>query len=95
MKKMAFYEVGKGRFASEAQALFEQAQIEARERNADVAVVLKIIVSPPDHKSPNYGNLAYSTDMKVPPRKSMQYITELKDGVIVSDGESVADILQL
>lgn len=94
-KKLAFFEVGKGRLYSEFQSIFEQAQIEARERNAEIVCTLKIRVQPPEATDVRFGKIQYETDLRVPPRKSMQYTTELMDGVIVQDGDSMTDILQL
>lgn len=47
-KKLGFFEIGQAKLASEVQSLFEQAQIEAAERNGAVTVVLKIHVAPPE-----------------------------------------------
>ena len=95
MKKLAFFEIGKGKLYSEFQCIFEQAQIEARERNAEVVCVLKIKVKPPESSDNRYGKISYETDMKTPAKKSMEFTTELMDGVVVNDGNSIADILQL
>ena len=94
-KKLAFFEVGKGKLYSEFQCLFEQAQIEAKERNAEVTCILKIKVGPPESSDNRYGKISFETDLKTPPRKSMEFTTELLDGVVVNDGNSIADILQL
>lgn len=93
--KLAFWQVGRGRLASEVQSLFEQAQIEARERNATVTVALKINVHPPESSDSRFGKISYNTHMKVPEKKSMEFTTELIDGVIVTDGKDEADILQI
>lgn len=94
-KKLAFFEIGKGKLYSEFQCIFEQAQIEAKERNAEVVCVLKIKVKPPESSDNRYGKISYETDMKTPAKKSMEFTTELMDGVVVNDGNSIADILQL
>jgi hypothetical protein len=95
IKKLAFFEVGKGKLYSEFQCIFEQAQIEAKERNAEVTCILKIRVAPPETSDNRYGKISYETDMKTPPRKSMEFTTELIDGVVVNDGNSISDLLQL
>jgi len=95
LKKLAFFEIGKGKLYSEFQSIFEQAQIEARERNAEIVCVLKIKVKPPESSDNRYGKISYETDMKTPAKKSMEFTTELIDGVVVNDGNSIADILQL
>lgn len=95
IKKLAFWEVGRGKLASEVQAIFEQAQIEARERNAVCTVSLKINVHPPEATDNRFGKISYATVMKVPEKKSMEFTTELLDGVIVNDGKDEADLLQL
>ncbi|MDD5394919.1 MAG: hypothetical protein PHE17_18025 [Thiothrix sp.] len=94
VKKLGFYEIGQGKLASEVQALFEQAQIEARERNQGVSVELKIFVDPPEASDVRFGKVSFSTLLKVPPHKSMDYTTELKDGVIINTGDSMLDLLQ-
>jgi hypothetical protein len=94
-RRLAFYEVGKGKLLSEFQALFEQAQIEAAERNAEVICVLKIHVQPPEATDKKFGRVSYETSIRVPARKSMEFTTELVGGVIVDDGDSQADLMQL
>ena len=94
-KKLAFFEIGKGKLYSEFQGIFEQAQIEAKERNAEIVCVLKIKVKPPESSDNRYGKISYETDMKTPAKKSMEFTTELMDGVVVNDGNSIADILQI
>lgn len=94
-KKLAFFEIGKGKLYTEFQSIFEQAQIEAKERNAGVTCILKIHVGAPETSDNRYGKISYETDMKTPARKSMEFTTELMDGVVVNDGNSIADILQL
>jgi len=85
-KKLAFFEIGKGHLFSEFQAIFEQAQIEAKERNAEVTCSLKIRVWPPESQDNHFGKILYETDLRVPAHKSMEYTTELEDGVIINDG---------
>lgn len=93
-RKLGFFEIGQGKLATEVQALFEQAQIEAAERSALVTVVLKIHVAPPEQTDKRFGKVAYSTQMNVPAHKSMVYTTELKDGSIINTGDSLVDLLQ-
>jgi hypothetical protein len=93
-KKLAFYEIGEGKLASEVQALFEQAQIEAAERKGIATVVLKIFVGAPEQSDPRFGKVAYSTALNVPAHKSMVYTTELRDGVVIRTGDSIIDVLQ-
>jgi hypothetical protein len=94
-RKMAFTEIGGGKLAAEVQCLFEQAQVDAMKRNAKVRVNLTIIVGPPETEDRNFGHVSFRTSTVVPPRESMQYTTELSEGVIVASGESEADLLQL
>ena len=94
-KKLAFFEVGKGKLFTEFQGLFEQAQIEAKERNAEVVCSLKIRVRPPEKEDNHFGKILFETDLRVPAHKSMEYTTELEDGVIINDGNDIGDILQL
>jgi hypothetical protein len=93
-KKLAFYEIGQGSLFRDFQAEFEQAQITAREQNDTVVVILKIAVLPPEISDGRFGHCKYSVDTKNPSKKSVVYTTELKDGIIVNDGEDMADILQ-
>lgn len=95
LQKLAFWQVGRGKLASEVQSLFEQAQIEARERNAPVTVSLKINVLPPEASDSRFGKISYSTNLKVPEKKSMEFTTELLDGVIINVGKDESDLLQL
>lgn len=94
-RKLAFYEIGKGTFAAEMQGLFEQAQVDAQEIGAPVKIVSTIIIHPPEKSDSRYGKIQYKSRCVVPEKVSMEYTTELANGVIVNDGKSVEDILQL
>jgi hypothetical protein len=94
LKKLAFYEIGKGSLFREMQSVFEQAQITARDENGTVVVSLKIHVMPPEITDGRFGHIAYQIGVANPPRKSVKYTTELRDGLIINDGEDMADVLQ-
>ena len=97
-RKLAFYEVGKGKFAELMQENFEKAGKLALKRNAPITVTSSITVYPPAMQGAEFepfGDVSFNVGMKVPPISSRKFSTEIKkDGVILQDGESVADILQ-
>lgn len=93
-RRLAFYEIGKGAFAEKVQAEFEQAQICARETQSPVTVTVKIIVAPPDKNDVRYSRVGFTVKTALPDYKSIPYTAELRDGIIVSTGEDVADVLQ-
>jgi len=94
LKKLAFYEIGKGSLFREMQSIFEQAQITARDENGTVVVSLKIHVMPPEVTNGKFGHIAYQIGVSNPARKSVKYTTELIDGIIINDGNDMDDILQ-
>jgi len=93
-KRMAFYELAKGRFSQLVQEEFEQAQIIVAKTGAPVKITQTIMVYPPEGQDKNFGGIAYEIKTTLPARKSMKYTTELKDGFIVSDGTDITDVLQ-
>jgi hypothetical protein len=93
-RRMAFYEIGRGMFAQQMQAEFEQAQIVATERNLPVKVTATILISPPDAKDPRFGLVGYKIKAAYPEIKSAVYTTELKDGSIIADADDVAGLIQ-
>ena len=94
-RRMAFYEIGRGSFAQQMQAEFEQAQIVAAERNLPVKLSATILISPPDAKDPRFGLVGYKIKASYPDIKSAVYTTEIKDGAIVADADDVAGLIQM
>jgi hypothetical protein len=99
LRKMGFWEIGKNTkkaLLPTVQTLFEQAQIEARERGSKAEVTLKILVKAPDEADGRrgWGKVSFSTAIKVPRDESKEFVTEVVDGVIVGTGDSQLDILQ-
>jgi len=98
IRKMGFWEIGKNSknaLTPKVQALFEQAQIEARERNGKTSVTLQIDIKPPSNEEEGkWGKVSFKTSMSVPKDKSREFTTELVDGIAVGSGDSQLDILQ-
>jgi hypothetical protein len=94
IKKMAFYEIGKGKFSQNIQEDFERAQVVSNQTGLPVKITAEIIVYPPERSEENYGAVAFGVKTTLPARKSMKYTTELKDGFIISDGNDISEILQ-
>ena len=86
-KKLAFWEVAKGRLAQDIQDDFEAAQAIAFDRGVRTKVLLEITIHPPEKGEENYGNLEYKHEVKEPAKTSIKYATLLKDGVIVRDSK--------
>ena len=97
-RKMGFWEIGKktkNALVPKFQALFEQAQIEALERNGKTSVTLVIDIKPPSADDEGkWGKLSFKTFMNVPKDKSRDFTTELQDGIAIGSGENQLDILQ-
>lgn len=93
-RKLAFFEIAKGNFAREMQDEFESAQRIAADRQGKVRIVAQIDIVPPSEDNPRFGEILYQIQVKTPPLKSPPYITEHRCGVIVSDGENVAEAIQ-
>ena len=93
-RRMAFYELGKGKLFQLMQGEFEQAQIIAMERNVGVKVCLEIMVAPPDINDPRFGQVKFKVQSKLPAKESAIYTTELESGLVISDGDDLADVLQ-
>ena len=92
-KKMPFYEIGKGRYAMLMQEEFERAQQIAFRNNAEVKVTSVIKIIPPE-EGEAYGQIEFQVKLGIPARKSLAYTTEIKNGMIVSEGDDINDIMQ-
>lgn len=94
-KRMAFYELGKGRLAQLAQAEFERAQVISAKTGAPVKITTTIVVYPKEGSDEHFGGVAFEVKITLPATKSMKYTTELSDdGYIISEGTDVDDLLQ-
>lgn len=93
-RKLAFYEIAGGSFADEMQNEFEAAQKIAVDRQGKVRITAQIDIVPPSEDNPRFGEISYQVQVKTPPRKSPAYVTEHRDGIIVSDGEDIAEAIQ-
>lgn len=93
-RRMAFYEICGGKFAHEVQQEFEDAQAELLARGGRVQISVNIFLVAPPPGDPNFGGIKYSVSTKYPKIESREFTTEFRDGCIVSDGESVAELLQ-
>ena len=93
-KKMAFYEIGRGKFAMWMQEEFERAQKIANESHSEVTISSIIKISPPESEEDCFGKIGFSIKVNRPQRKSIPYTTEIDNGVIVGDGIDIGDILQ-
>jgi hypothetical protein len=94
IKKLAFWELDNGRCGLKAQAEFEQAQITARDRGVPVTVTLQITVMPPDVEDSRYGGVIYKVHSHSPIKPSKLITTELREGIIINDGEDLVALLQ-
>lgn len=93
-RKMAFYELRRGKLALDVQRQFEIAQLKAVEVGRKTSVTLKIEVFPPENKDERFCRLSYKVDTKLPPRESSKFSAELKNGLIVADGNDPIDVIQ-
>lgn len=94
-RKMAFYEIQKGKLALDMQTAFEEAQKQAFVHQSPAKVNLTIAVYPPANRNENFGQVQYAISKSLPSTKSMKLTTILSaDGVITDDGTSITDVLQ-
>lgn len=94
-RKMAFYEIQKGKLALDMQSAFEEAQKQAFIHQSPAKVTLSIAVFPPANRNENFGQVQYAVSKSLPSTKSMKLTTILStDGLITDDGTSVTDVLQ-
>lgn len=94
-RKLAFYEVGpRGDYAQKMQTEFEQAQQLCLDSNKPVTVVSKITIKPPKIYGERFGQIGYEVYSLIPHTKSMDFITEIENGLIVASEETELDLLQ-
>jgi hypothetical protein len=94
-RKMAFYEVHKGKLALDTQSAFEEAQQQAFIHNSPAKVILEINVYPPADRNNNFGGIQYAVRKSLPSTKSMKLTTQLtNEGIITQDGDSKIAVLQ-
>lgn len=94
-RKLAFYEIGKGSMAHEAQALFEELQEHALRTGTPTKLTIEIAIAPPTDDDQRYGKIQYQLSHKKAPLKSKGYTTLFKHGCIIQDGDSDVDAAQL
>jgi len=96
VQKLAFYEVGTGKFGTDVQSDFEEAQKISMDRGVPVTIKMEITVFPPAKDDERFGNVSYKHELKQPAFKSIPYITELNDdGVVVNTAKDEMSLLQL
>lgn len=94
-RKMAFYEIHKGKLALDTQSAFEEAQQQAFIHNSPAKITLEINVFPPPDRNNNFGGIQYTVRKSLPSQKSMKLTTQLTtDGIITQDGDSKIAVLQ-
>lgn len=94
-RKLAFYEIGKdGNYANLMQREFEQAQRICLDTNKPVTVVSRITIKPPKNYGEKFGQISFEVYPVIPHQKSMDFITEIQDGVIIASDESEVSLLQ-
>ena len=95
-RKLAFFEVDRGRLGVVIQEDFEKAQAIARERGVEVKIKVEMIVFPPDQKDPTYGSVSYNHQIIEPKHLSRRLEMCLNiDGIIVSDAAEPPEQLNL
>lgn len=93
-RKQAFYEIGQGKFAVEAQENFEKAQTLAMESNQPITLTMKIkVMAPPE--GDRFGKTQFSIQHSLPAKKSIEFTTEYEGGVAIRDGETIDGLNQM
>lgn len=90
---LPFYMVGNGKFAEEAQRVFEECQDLALQSEQKMAMEMKIEVVPPPKDDP-FGQISFSIKRTNPVMKSPAYHTEFSAGRMVKDADSIMNLLQ-
>jgi hypothetical protein len=62
--------------------------------NQPISVIARITVKPPQPEDERFGQVAYTVACQRPARKSIDFTTELRNGIIVADGMNQDDLLQ-
>lgn len=94
-RKMAFYELDKGRLALEMQREFEEISRICLEKGKKTEAVLTITCLPPEGKDLQFAKVTYKITKKVPAKESVKFFVEInKDGVVVADGNSPLETIQ-
>jgi len=73
---------------------FERAQSLSISTNQPISLVSKITVKPPQKDEEKFGQISFTVSLQRPARKSIEFTTELQDGLIISDGKNQDDLLQ-
>ena len=94
-RKLAFYEIGRGSLATDAQALFEELQEHSLRTSTATTMTITIAIAPPADDDQRYGKIAYQLTHRKAPLKSKGYTTLIKHGRIIQDGESEVEACQL
>jgi hypothetical protein len=96
-RKLAFWELDRGKFAREVQARFEKAQQVSFEDEVPSTITIKIKVQPPDQNDLQFSTLDYSVTLAHGSKSvSKSQSIELDiHGNIIADGRDPAEILQI
>jgi hypothetical protein len=94
-RKLAFYELGGGRLAQDAQDAFEEASRFATQNSLGAEVSIKIKLSAPNPQEPDFAEAYWEIGVKKDPRRSMRVTTQQIKGIIVAEGKDSTDCLQL
>lgn len=96
-RKLAFWELDRGRFAEAIQAAFEQAQKESFELGVSAKVSITISLAAPDPNDLQFGDLAWSVTQTRGSRSTSKAQSIERDelGRVIAAGENPAAILQI
>lgn len=94
-RKLAFFEIGRGKCGLEMQEEFEKAHDIAVERGVPVKVTLTMTVFPPEKDDPRYGSVKYSITRTNPPKQSIKHLTVLQKGMPIADGRNRDEAMNL
>ena len=77
-RKQAFYEIGGGKLALEAQDVFEKCQSLSQTSNQPITMAVKIIIKPPQ-AGDRFGKTQFMISHSMPALKSIEYTTPEAD----------------
>lgn len=93
MPKIMFYELAEGELAKQVQKDFEEAQAITHGRGVKTKVILEVTLHPESRDRRGTAMVEFKSQMKAPPKASIQYVTELnREGQLVDSGARQGNI---
>jgi len=86
-RKLAFFEIGHGRFAKDVQEDFEKAQKLSVKHGVPVKIKVEVTINPPAPNDENYSTVSYSHQLVNPKNKSKVHSVVVMGDTIISNSQ--------